>query len=194
MRPGWGLRHPAMTKLLVSTEVSPAAVQETAWANGAVPLRVAAHTRTAELPDELVLSVRCIVLVEKDIVVCSNRDDILHPWPGGRREGKETLVETASREVHEETGWLIDPRSLRRLGWLHFEHLREQPVDHPWPHPDFLQVVHAGRALDRDGGADVEWTDAEGYELSSQRMTLVDAAAALRQNQLALPFLRMLRN
>ena len=88
----------------------------------------------------------------------------------------------------------VDPRSLRRLGWLHFEHLREQPVDHPWPHPDFLQVVYAGRASVRDGGADVEWTDTEGYELSSRRMTLEDAAAAVRQDRLALPFLRMLRN
>ncbi len=194
MRPGWGLRHPAMTKLLASTEVSPAAVEETAWANGAVPLRIAAHTRAAELPDELVLSVRCIVLVEDDIIVCSNRDGILHPWAGGRREGDETLVETACREVHEETGWLVDPRSLRRLGWLHFEHLREQPVDHPWPHPDFLQEVYAGRALDRDGGTDVDWTDTEGYELSSRRMTLEDAAAAVRQDRLALAFLRMLRS
>jgi len=191
MRPGWGLRHPALTKLLAS-EVSPAAVEETAWANGAVPLRIAAHTRAAELPDELVLSVRCIVLVEDDIVVCSNRDGILHPWAGGRREGDETVVETACREAHEETGWLVDPESLRPLGWLHFEHLREQSVDHPWPHPDFLQVVYAGRASDRDGGADVEWTDTEGYELSSQRMTLDDAATAVRQDRLALAFLRML--
>ena len=99
-----------MTKLLASTDVSPAAVEETAWANGAVPLRIAAHIRAAQLPDELVLSVRCIVLVEDDIVVCSNRDGILHPWPGGRREGNETLVETACREVHEETGWLVDPQ------------------------------------------------------------------------------------
>lgn len=194
MRPGWGLRHPAMTKLLASTEVSPAAVEETAWANGTVPLRIVAHTRPAELPDELVTSVRCIVVVKHDIVVCSNRDGLLHPWAGGRREGDETSVETACREVHEETGWLLDPPSLRPLGWLHLEHLREQPDDHPWPHPDFLHLVYTGQALDRDGGADVEWTDTEGYELSSRRMTLDDAAAAVRQNRLALAFLQMLRN
>ncbi len=109
------------------------------------------------------------------------------------RTQRVSLVQTACREVHEETGWLVDPKSLRPLGWLHFEHLREQPVDHPWPHPDFLQVVYTGRASDRDRGADVEWTDTEGYELSSQRMTLEDAAKAVRQDRLAVALLRMLR-
>ena len=106
------------------------------------------------LPDELVLCVRCIVVVEDDIVVCSNRDGASHIWAGGRREGDETLIATACREVHEETGWLVIPESLRSLGWLHFEHLNEQPNDHPWPHPDFLQVVYTGRVFDRVGGPD----------------------------------------
>ena len=136
---------------------------------------------------------RCIVFVDDDIVVCSNRDGISHPWAGGRRERAETLIETGCREVHEETGWLVDPDSLRPLGWLHFEHLREQPDDHPWPHPDFLQVVYTGRASDREGGPDVDWTDTEGYELSSRRMTVDEAAAAMSGDRLALAFLRLLR-
>jgi len=36
-----------------------------------------------------------------------------HLWPGGRREPNETLIETAQREVLEETGWtVIDMRRL----------------------------------------------------------------------------------
>jgi ADP-ribose pyrophosphatase YjhB (NUDIX family) len=181
-----------MTALLRSTELSPAAVVETAWANGAVPLRIAAHTRPAPLPDELVLSVRCVVLVDDEIVVCTNRDGASHPWAGGRREGNETVIETACREVHEETGWLLDPGSLRQLGWLHFEHLNEQPADHPWPHPDFLQVVVIGRVSGRDGGVSGDWTDTEGYELTSKTMTLDQAASAVGRDPLAMAFLRIL--
>ena len=178
MQPGWGVRQ-AIAELLGSAQLSPAAVEETSWANGTIPLRITAHTLAAELPHELVLSVRCIVLVEDDIVVCSNRDGISHPWTGGRREGDETLIETACREVHDETGWLVNPDPLRPLGWLHFEHLREQPVDHPLATPGLPAGGYSGGASDRDGDPDVEWTDIEGYELSSRRMTVDEAAAAM---------------
>lgn len=188
MRPGWGFRDPALTALLEASV--PAAVEEAAWANGKVPLRIAAYTAPADVPDDLIVSVRCVVQVRDRIVVCRNRDGWSHPWPGGRREPGETCVETACREVREETGWMLERTSVRQLGWLHFEHLKEQPPDHPWPHPDFLNLVFIGSAAGRVGGIDVEWTDTEGFELSSQTVTINDALAV--GDTLSKAFLRLL--
>jgi 8-oxo-dGTP pyrophosphatase MutT (NUDIX family) len=109
--------------------------------------------------------VRCLVRIGDDVVVCTTNEGEHHPWPGGRRRPDETLQETACREVHEETGWLVDAESLQELGWLHFEHLNRQADDAVLPHPDFLQVVFTGCAVERAG--DETWTDTEGYEISS---------------------------
>jgi ADP-ribose pyrophosphatase YjhB (NUDIX family) len=72
-------------------------------ANGTLPIRVSACTRVTPLPEELVTSVRCIVRVDNLLIYCQNSDG-RHPWPGGRRQPGESYVETAAREVHEETG------------------------------------------------------------------------------------------
>jgi ADP-ribose pyrophosphatase YjhB (NUDIX family) len=117
--------------------------------------------------DELVTSVRCLVRVGRDVrelLVCTNADGISHPWPGGRRAVGETLEQTAHREVVEETGWLIEPSSLRQLGWLHHEDLTPRPGGSPYPHPDFLQVVLAGRAHARERCIETPWSDTDGYE------------------------------
>jgi 8-oxo-dGTP pyrophosphatase MutT (NUDIX family) len=188
-RVGWGVRHPALARILGST--APAAVMETAWRNGELPLRIAAYTPMAEVPDDLVVSVRCIVRVEEDIVVCWDRDGGVIPGPGGRREGNETFVETACREVREETGWLLEPESLRALGWLHFEHLNQLPPDHPWPHPDFVLLVYVGRATQREGGKEGKWVDTEGYVVGCRRMSLPSAQRALSGDQVALAFLAL---
>ena len=105
MRPGWGERHPDLARLLAESQ--PEAMVETAWANGTVPLRISAYASPAPLPDELIVSIRCIVRVEDLFVVCTNAENNSHPWPGGRREQGETHLATASREVLEETGWII---------------------------------------------------------------------------------------
>jgi ADP-ribose pyrophosphatase YjhB (NUDIX family) len=145
------------------------------------------------LPDELVVSVRCLVIVDRHIVICTNADG-QHPWPGGRREFGESFAETARREVHEETGWMLDPQSIRDLGWLHFEHLSRQPDDHPYPHPDFLQVVATGSACERDRARD-GWVDIEGYEIASELVRIGEVPAHLSGDpvgQLSRPFLRLL--
>jgi hypothetical protein len=172
MRPGWGIRHPGLLAVLASS--TPVTVTEPP-PGGAVPVRISAYLGTADLPDALVTSVRCLVQVADLIVVCTNRDGISHPWPGGRRQPGETIHATAVREVHEETGWLVEETSLRQLGWLHLEYLGPLPGHHPFPHPDFCQVVLAGQANERTGGHAARWTDTDGYEISSRLMAPADA-------------------
>jgi hypothetical protein len=95
----------------------PAAVRETAWARGTMPLRVSGYLTAPELPLELVTSVRGIVHVRGDdgverVVFCENADG-RHPWPGGRRVEGESfefvqLVFTAtasSRDVALDADW-----------------------------------------------------------------------------------------
>lgn len=171
MRPGYGLRHPALAGLL--QDRSPAAVVEFAWLDGSLPLRASSYTEVAELPEELVSSVRCLVFVGDQLVVCDTPDGC-HPWPGGRCEPGESFVDTACREVREETGWLLDPASVVPVGWIHLEHLKTQSEDYPYLHPDFLQLVCVGRASSREDDA-VEWVDTEGWESASRLLPLEEA-------------------
>lgn len=188
-RPGWGVRHPELTKLLAVTEA--AAVMDETWGMGQ-PIRMAAYTEPADLPEQITTSVRCLVRVGDQVVVCSNRDGFTHVWPGGRREPGETHAETACREVMEETGWTVDPATLQLLGWLHMETLEPQPADHPFPHPDFLQYVYTGRAAEGPDGRSSDWTDTDGYELSSCLMSLDEAIEKGSDDPLALAFLELL--
>jgi 8-oxo-dGTP pyrophosphatase MutT (NUDIX family) len=153
-----------------------------------MPLRISAFAGPAELPSEFVVSVRCIVEVADQLVVCQNADGVWHPWPGGRREPGETYAETARREVHEETGWLLEPESLQDIGWLHFEHLKAQPADHPYPHPDWLQIVYRAAATTRDGDHDTEWTDTEGYEQRSKLVGISEARDLVIGDALSIVF------
>lgn len=190
---GWAPRHPSITDLL-GTAV-PAVSGELEWEDGTYLCRLDTFVGAAELPEEFVGSVRCLVLVDDRVVICTNADQKSHPWPGGRREPGETYADTACREIHEETGWLLDPGSLEHVGWLHFEHLRARPALHKWDHADFLMTVYVGRASDRDGGRDNPWSDTEGHELSSELLSLDDAIelVALHEPN-AIPFLNLLKS
>jgi 8-oxo-dGTP pyrophosphatase MutT (NUDIX family) len=168
MRPGWGTRHPGLE--LVLDTATPAAVHETVWGNGTLPLRVSVYLGTASLPEELITSVRCLVRVGDEVVVCTDRNGTIHTVPGGRRQAGETLPATAIREVHEETGWLLDEASLSPLGWLHIEHLAAVPDDHPFPHPDFCQLVFSGQACERAVGHEADWIDSDGFVIGSRLM------------------------
>lgn len=180
MRPGFGIRHLALTSLLVGQ--SPVARHIVTWLNGTMTLRISAYTTTPELPAELVTSVRCLVRVGEQFVLCENAHGC-HLVPGGRRQTGESYVDTAVREVHEETGWLVRPESLRQVGWLHLENLGTRPRDESAAYPDFLQVVLCGRAVERDGGADTQWTDTDGWEQSS-RLVSTDEAREQSSNDL----------
>lgn len=182
-----GARHPLLAALLAERE--PAFTGEVSWRGGAMPLRLSAHTTPADLPDELVTSVRCVVRVGELVVFCENPDGG-HPLPGGRREPGESHADTAAREVHEETGWLLERDSLRVLGWLHFEHLAPRPPGYAYPYPDFLQVVFHGTATRRDGGPG--WVDTDGYEQSSRLVSLAEARASTSDSLAAPVFLDLL--
>ena len=182
-RPGFGERHPDLATLLARRK--PTATGETSWLGGAMPLRVSAYTTPTELPEELVTSVRCVVQVGELILFCENVDGA-HPLPGGRREPGESYTDTAAREVHEETGWLLDRDTLHPLGWLHLEHLAPRRPDDLHPYPDLLQVVFRGAATERDGDPDIPWTDTDGYEQHSRLVTL-DEARAMTSNDLLAP-------
>ena len=65
--------------------------------------------------------------------------------------------------------------------------------DYPYPHPDFLQVVFAGRAAERSGGREAMWSDMEGYELSSKLMSLEAAYQKVVEDPLSRVFLDLLR-
>lgn len=192
MAAGWAPRDPAIAALLASAE--PAAVDVLEFGNGAYACRLSSYVTADELPEHFVVSVRCLVLVDDEIVVCTNKDGKSHPWPGGGREPGESYVETACREIHEETGWLLDPDSLEHVGWLHFEHLRERHPQHRWESADFLMTVYVGRAVDRDGGRENDWSDIEGYELSSVLLSIDDAVAVVTPHEpTAIPFLDIVR-
>ena len=153
---------------------------------GPLPLRIAGYGTDWEWPDELILSVRCIVVVDDRFIMCTNRDGS-HAWPGGRREPGETYPDTAVREVHEETGHVLDRDSLTHLGWLHDDHRSPMAPGSTWPHPDFVQVVFAGRAASRD---QADWTDTEGYELSSRLVTMDEAVQYMEDNPVCITFMR----
>ena len=137
-------------------------------------MSVAAYLGSATLPDHLVTSVRCLVFVRGQIVVCETPNDT-HVMPGGRRESGESYEQTVCREVHEETGWLVEPSALRPLGFLHF-HVLEVLRPEVIPHTDFLQVVFTAEAREHATPDDTAgWIDPAGWE---QRSSLVDPAAA----------------
>lgn len=186
IRLGYGQRHPDLSALLIASR--PTQVRRLAWLHGEMPLGVGAHLGSGQPPDDLVASIRCIVRVGERIVVCETPDGI-HPRPGGRREPGESHRDTARREVHEETGWLLEPLPFEALGWLHLHHLRDQPEDHPYPHPDFIQVVYAAKAIQRDGEIDATWSDTEGWETGSELPSPTEARARVSPGMLAHVFL-----
>ncbi|MFD5831388.1 NUDIX hydrolase [Lentzea sp. NPDC060358] len=174
--------------MLAAASAARIATGEASWLGGAMPLRVSAFAGPADLPDELVTSVRCVVRVGELVVLCENADGG-HVLPGGRRQPAEPHAGTIRREVHEETGWLLERDSVRTLGWLHFEHLAPRRPGDPYPYPDFLQVVFRGTATVRESD---DWVDTDGYERSSRLVSLADARRLTPHGPLGSAFLDLL--
>jgi 8-oxo-dGTP pyrophosphatase MutT (NUDIX family) len=187
-RPGYGTPHPDLVALLGA--LTPAAAGRYLWP-GDVRLDIAAYPTPVPVPPDLVTSVRCIVRVDSRIVVC-HAPDGRHIMPGGRREPDETYQCTARREVYEETGWLVDEGDLRPLGFLHCHLLQPPPEDHPFPHPDFLQLVYTAPAYRHSDPAGGPWTDLDGWEQGHDLLAPTDLpAAGIPETQLV--FLHHLR-
>ncbi|MDE2887219.1 MAG: NUDIX hydrolase [Gemmatimonadota bacterium] len=116
---------------------------ETRWAEGTLPLRVRYYRSDERPPEQLVTSVRCLVLKDDSVLVLRNREGY-HILPGGRLEAGETFERALHREVAEETGWTIE--TVSRLGFIHLKHLEPKPTGYRFPHPHFFQLVYAARA------------------------------------------------
>ena len=186
--------HPALAAVLA--ESTAVAEHETSWMDGAMPLRITAYMgaeHTERLPLEIISSIRCIVRVNAKYVFCENKTS-RHPWPGGRRNPGESFADTASREVHEETGWLLKPETMRQLGWLHLRHLGPEPEANEGPYPDFLQLVFTAEADHRAGNLpeNADWTDPDGYELESRLVPLDEAITHTSTDMHAQVFLEFL--
>ena len=130
------------------------------WQGHDLVMRLTDHLSDVPPPVEWVTSVRCVVLWRGRVLVVQGHHHH-HILPGGRREPGESLAETAQREVLEETGWQIG--QLQMIGFRHFCHLTPKPHGYPFLHPDFLQVVFTGRALEFNPSA----KEVDGYELGS---------------------------
>lgn len=135
-------------------------------------LALAAYAADDQPPQELVSSVRCVVIVGGEVLVCEDRHPTIDVLPGGRCEPGESWAETAQREVHEETGWRLNPESLVLLGFIHCRHLTPVPEDHPFPNPDFFQVILRGEG---EGAAPENWVDVEDWVLRSWLAPVADA-------------------
>ena len=134
---------------------------------GSTSLRYVAYAGTDELPEQLVASVRCLVLVGRMAVVVENEAGNAGVLPGGHIEDNETWEQTASRELAEESGVQVAAESLSRLGHLHVR--RFGPDAAP---SDSLQPVYLGRA----DSAPTEWVDLSHGRL--RQVWLVDGSNA----------------
>jgi len=142
--------------------LTPIAVDFAVWPGG-MELALTAYATGGQPPVDFVSSVRCIVSVGEQVLVCEDRHPSVDVLPGGRCEPGESWAQTAHREVFEETGWRVDPHTLSALGFIHFRHLTPVADEHPFPHPDFFQVVRSGEGR----GAPEDWVDVEGWVLRS---------------------------
>jgi 8-oxo-dGTP pyrophosphatase MutT (NUDIX family) len=126
---------------------SACAVQEELW--GESRLQVSEHLCSELPPDELITSVRAVILVADGAsadapghqLLVVHDPHALHILPGGRRESGETLLATLRRELLEETGWELGEPVL--IGFRHLCHLTPRPPAYRYPYPSFFHVVYA---------------------------------------------------
>ncbi|MEO6458584.1 MAG: NUDIX domain-containing protein [Chloroflexia bacterium] len=141
---------------------TPRAEEEAVWGEGTITIRllISCYLSTELPPLEYVTSVRSLVFQGNSVLVLRNPDDI-HIYPGGRREGGETLEETLRREILEEVGWEVV--EIARLGFLHFQHLTPKPEGYLYSYPHFMHVVYMAKASHFMPGAKLE----DDYELEA---------------------------
>lgn len=105
--------------------------------------------------------VRCLITDQERVLVVWDRNGEAGILPGGGSEPGESVADTASREVLEETGWHLDQASIEVIGWIHLESLSGLHPDSPYPHPDsFMTVISA--APSHADAAHEDWVDVDG--------------------------------
>jgi hypothetical protein len=68
--------------------------------------------------------------------------------------------------------------------------LRPPPDGYAYPHPDFLQVVYVASANSSEGGPEVDWTDTDGYEVTSRLVSVLEARSLTASTDMSAgPFL-----
>ena len=186
LRPGFGIRLEAAQRLL--DESVAVGALEAEWPAGRV--KVSAYVGAAQLPTEIPGRVRCLVTARdcSEVLVTWDVNGTADCLPGGGAEPGESVAETAYREVWEETGWHIEPASVRVLGWLHIESFAPPDPAHPFPHPDgFMTVVHAVPA--RADDEHETWTDVEGFIVRSAFVSVRAIPTSLRTSPIHAPYL-----
>ncbi len=128
-------------------------------------------------PISCITSVRAVVLRDHAVLVVRDPTSY-HILPGGRREAGESLAETVTREVLEETGWQIELGAL--LGFKHFHRLTPAPAEMPLASADFTQLVYVASAVTYCPEA----MEQDGYELGAEFVPLNEIAqVALMENE-----------
>jgi ADP-ribose pyrophosphatase YjhB (NUDIX family) len=108
------------------------------------PLVLSCFLTEMQPPLDLIVSTRA-VLTSRDGDVFVFDDHGLHVLPGGRREGKEALLEALAREIREETGCEIVGEA-RPLGFFELRNDGPRPEGHPYPYPLSYHVVFRASA------------------------------------------------
>lgn len=150
-------------------------------------MRLSAYLGEVDLPTEIPGRVRCLV---------TDGERVLITWdprgpnclPGGGAKPGETVVETARREVWEETGWWIDPDTVETLGWIHVESLAGTGASNRYPYPDDFHTVVSARPSHPDEGHE-EWRDTEGHVDRSEFVPLDSIPAAVLTDPVERTFL-----
>ncbi len=182
VRPGYGVRLESAARLLETH--TPVATVEEQWS---APMRLSAYLGDVDLPTEIPGRVRCLVTDGETVLITW---DAAGPkcLPGGGAKPGETVVETARREVWEETGWWIDPESVETLGWIHVESLVEAGDAPRYPHPDDFHKVVTARPSHPDEGHE-DWVDTEGHVDRSEFVPLDLIPGAVLANPVERAFL-----
>ena len=113
------------------------------WGGGSIRLQIRCYLGLETPLLDYVTSVRSIVFKKESVLVMRTMDDT-HIYPGGRREGNESLDVTLRREILEETGWEV--ADVSRLGFIHFEHLTPKPEGYLYPYPNFMHIICMAKA------------------------------------------------
>lgn len=151
------------------------------WGHGRIRLRQHTYLSQEMPPDELITSVRAVLFRGHEVMVIQDHTDDPYIVPGGRREAGESVLETLHREVLEETGWRLKQTAV--LGFVHYRHLTPEPEGHPYPYPDFIQVIYTAVA----GTFHPEAIEPDEYVTSSRFQPIADVMdLALKPGQQAL--------